>query len=32
MACDTGAKPIEEKEIVLDNENNNEIKKQSYKE
>ena len=28
MACDTGAKPIEEKEIVLDNENNNEIKKE----
>ena len=28
MACDTGAKPIEEKEIVLENENNNEIKKE----
>jgi peroxiredoxin (alkyl hydroperoxide reductase subunit C) len=28
MACDTGAKPIEENEIVLDNENNNEIKKE----
>ena len=28
MACDTGAKPIEEKEIVLNNENNNEIKKE----
>ncbi|BAK73320.1 MAG: peroxiredoxin [Arcobacter sp.] len=28
MACDTGAKPIEEKETVLENENNNEIKKE----
>jgi peroxiredoxin (alkyl hydroperoxide reductase subunit C) len=28
MACDTGAKPIEEKEPVLENENNNEIKKE----
>ena len=28
MACDTGSKPIEEKETVVNNENNNEIKKE----
>jgi peroxiredoxin (alkyl hydroperoxide reductase subunit C) len=29
MACDTGAKPIEEKETIVNNENNTEIKKEN---
>ena len=28
MACDTGSKPIEENKIIVENENNNQIKKE----